>query len=268
MVRFHPTTFDPTLFRFDQSLGGQISFWMGRLLAASTPLRNTAFLAYIMLPVAPAFAYLFERRLRVDGVLVQFLTLGAVGSIAINLLPAAGPKFAFAAFPVFPALGDLPSAARMMLPLAPRNAIPSLHMSWALLLFWHSRPYPRWARSVFALLVALTVMATLGLGEHYVVDLVVAFPFTLALRSAFARKAAATVVCVSTVAAWLILLGTGALTNYPSLVLSWMLVIGTVGGSCWAEHRLFCIPANTANEDPCHQQLTDDEPSYAGVAAA
>lgn len=268
MVRFHPTTFDPTLFRFDQSLGGQISFWMGRLLAASTPLRNTAFLAYIMLPVAPAFAYLFERRLRVDGVLVQFLILGAVGSIAINLLPAAGPKFAFAAFPVFPALGDLPSAARMMLPLAPRNAIPSLHMSWALLLFWHSRPYPRWARSVFALLVALTVMATLGLGEHYVVDLVVAFPFTLALRSAFARKAAATVVCVSTVAAWLILLGTGALTNYPSLVLSWMLVIGTVGGSCWAEHRLFCIPANTANEDPCHQQLTDDEPSYAGVAAA
>lgn len=268
MVRFHPTTFDPTLFRFDQSLGGQVSFWMGRLLAASTPLRNTAFLAYIMLPMAPAFAYLFERRLRVDGVLVQFLTLGAIGSIAINLLPAAGPKFAFAAFPAFPAIVDLPSAARMFLPLAPRNAIPSLHMSWALLLFWHSRPYPRWARCVFAMLVVLTVMATLGLGEHYVVDLVVAFPFALALRSAFARKAAAAMACLSTVAAWLILLGTGTLTTHPSLLLSWMLVIGTVAGSCWAEQSLFRIPATTATEAMYGQPLTDNNPAFVSVAAA
>ena len=264
MVRFHPTTFDPTLFRFDQSLGGQLSFWMGRLLAASTPLRNTAFLAYIMLPMAPAFAYLFERRLRVDGVLVQFLALGTIGSIAINLLPAAGPKFAFATFPAFPALADLPSTARMFLPLAPRNAIPSLHMSWALLLFWHSRPYPRWARCVFALLVALTVMATLGLGEHYVVDLVVAFPFTLALRSAFARKAAAATLCLSTVAAWLILLDTGALTTHPSLLLSWLLVVATVIGSCWAERRIF--RANTILDARRHP-LADNQSTYVVAAA-
>jgi hypothetical protein len=250
MVSFHPTTLDPHLYLFDQTLGGDPSFWMGRLLANSTLLRNSAFLAYIMLPIAPAFAQIFEKRMRANGILTQFLTLGFIGSFVINLLPAAGPKYAFpASFPFLHSRISLFSATPMLLPFAPRNAMPSLHMAWALLLFWHSRPWPRKVRTIFALLAVLTVMATLGLGEHYVIDLVVAFPFTFAVRAAFVRKIATSGVGALAVGVWIVLLRTGVLIAHPIPLLSWLLVAVTVGGSCWMERALF-LPVRSFQGSP------------------
>lgn len=76
--------------------------------------------------------------------------------------------FFYAAFPaVGPAhLGD---------PTAPRNCVPSLHLTWALLCVVYVAPRWRWMAATFA---ALTALATLGTGEHYLVDLVVAVPYT------------------------------------------------------------------------------------------
>ncbi|HEX3661355.1 MAG TPA: phosphatase PAP2 family protein [Acidobacteriaceae bacterium] len=71
----------------------------------------------------------------------------------------------------FPAVGP----AHLGDPTAPRNCIPSLHMTWALLcVVYVARPW-RWAAVLFAVLTAL---ATLGTGEHYLIDLVVAVPYT------------------------------------------------------------------------------------------
>jgi hypothetical protein len=58
------------------------------------------------------------------------------------------------------------------------------------------------------------------------------------------------------------------LTTHPSLVLSWMLVIGTVAGSCWAEQSLFRILATTATEAMYGQPLADNRPAFVSVAAA
>jgi hypothetical protein len=73
-------------------------------------------------------------------------------------------------------------------PMAPRNAMPSLHFSWGVLL-WRStagaRNAVRFASGTFAL---LTLVATIGTGEHYFVDLIAAVPFIVALEAIAAHS--------------------------------------------------------------------------------
>ena len=52
-----------------------------------------------------------------------------------------------------------------------RNCFPSLHFSWALLMFAYART--RWTTILASAFVGMTVLATLGLGEHYLADLIV-----------------------------------------------------------------------------------------------
>lgn len=63
-------------------------------------------------------------------------------------------------------------------PHAARNCMPSMHLTWALLFWWYSRG---WVRKLMAFYVWVTVAATLGLGQHYWIDLIVAVPFTAAI---------------------------------------------------------------------------------------
>jgi hypothetical protein len=65
----------------------------------------------------------------------------------------------------------------------PRNAMPSLHMAWALLLWCSCRPFSSLSRGFALAYVVLTVVATLGTGEHYLADLVVALPFSVAVQA-------------------------------------------------------------------------------------
>ena len=51
--------------------------------------------------------------------------------------------------------------------------MPSLHTAWALSLFIHSRRGPRWLRLGGAFWLFCTLTATLGLGAHYGIDLIV-----------------------------------------------------------------------------------------------
>src|SRR5205807_3710022 len=69
----------------------------------------------------------------------------------------------------------------------PRNAMPSLHMAWAVLLWFNCRPLSPAARGLAVTYVALTVIDTLGTGEHYLVDLAVALPFSVAVQALWAR---------------------------------------------------------------------------------
>lgn len=75
---------------------------------------------------------------------------------------------------LFPAVGPVWVGT----PTAPHNCLPSLHFTWALLAWYYS---PRWLRWPSALLVILTGFATIGLGEHYLIDLIAAVPFTVAV---------------------------------------------------------------------------------------
>jgi hypothetical protein len=116
-------------------------------------------------------------------VMIAFLITGPVGVFFYNLLPACGPIHLFgSAFPFHaPALADVMhrKLETIRIPHDPRNAIPSLHIAWVLLVWWSSHQLGLWIRAIAFAFLAFTTMATMGLGEHYFVDVVVAYPFAL-----------------------------------------------------------------------------------------
>ena len=63
----------------------------------------------------------------------------------------------------------------------PRNCIPSAHLAWALLLFWNSDQ--RSLRYLTGFFVLATIAGTMVTGEHYLIDLVLAFPFAVAVQA-------------------------------------------------------------------------------------
>jgi hypothetical protein len=188
----HPKTLDLYLYSFDSSLHVPIAFLCGQLFAKWKVLGDLSFVFYVALPFSLALVYAGQAvRLRGKAIpiFVAFLIAGPMGGIFYNLFPALGPIHLFVdRFPWHPLTTD--QARRLLLEPVPitglRNAIPSLHMGWTLMAWWYSRGLSIWERAIAFLFVALTVFATMGTGEHYFIDLVVAFPFVLFLQASCA----------------------------------------------------------------------------------
>jgi hypothetical protein len=185
----HPKVLDLYLFSFDSSLGIQIPFVMGQAFSSWPWFRLVGVLFYIGLPIPIALIYsgqLLRVCEKAIPAMVAFLATGPIGVLFYNLFPALGPAHLFGqGFPWHPL--SLAQAARIMVePVAiagPPNAIPSLHMAWVLLVWWYSRGLSTWERAFALLFLFFTVLATLGTGEHYFIDLIVAFPFALLMMS-------------------------------------------------------------------------------------
>lgn len=248
----HPKTFDLFLYSFDSSLGVQISFAVGQMFWKFPWVRFACLVIYIALPLPLALVYAAQLRRRREtalAVMLAFLVTGPLGVLFYNMLPACGPAHLFgAAFPFHP----LSSAEAMRLKVAPvvikgaRNAIPSLHMAWVLLVWWNSRGLPRWIRGIALLFVGLTVLATLGTGEHYFIDLVVAFPFSLmvqALCSYFlplrsGERRTAFLFGTFATLTWLALLSFTPQLFWSSSVVPWAMIIATIAPSVFFWRRL------------------------------
>ena len=185
----HPKVLDLYLYSFDASLGLQLPFLVGQRFALWPWLGHASALFYIGLPISIALIYAGRvLRLHEKAVpsFVAFLATGPVGVVFYNLFPALGPVHLFLQnFPWHPLLTR--SVSKLLLEQvaisgAP-NAIPSLHMAWVLLAWWYSRGLSWVERGVAFAFFIFTVLATLGTGEHYFVDLVVAFPFALLIEA-------------------------------------------------------------------------------------
>src|SRR5215467_13731103 len=187
--RLHPRVYDLYLYTFDASLRVQFPFVIGQWFQKLPWLRSISFFFYIGLPVVIAIVYtgLLPRNTRRSlSAMTAFLITGPVGIVFYNLLPAMGPIYLFQ--DVFPwqhfSLAQVHRLLVEPIPLAgPRNAIPSLHMAWVLLAWWFARGLSPWRRVLAALFVLFTILSTMGLGEHYFVDLVAALPFSLFIKS-------------------------------------------------------------------------------------
>ncbi len=248
----HPKTFDVFLYSFDSSLRVQISFLTGQFLLNHLSLRTASLAIYIGLPLPLALVYASQLRRKKEqalAVMAAFLLTGPLGVMFYNVLPACGPVHLFGqAFPWNP----LSTADAMRLNVVPvlmkgaRNAIPSLHMTWVLLVWWNSKGLARWVRAIAGLFVVLTVLATLGTGEHYFIDLVVAFPFSLMVqslcsyslpfregqrRNAFLFGTFATLI-------WLGLLSFTTKFFWISPLLPWSMIVATVASSIYLWHGL------------------------------
>jgi hypothetical protein len=180
------------------------------------------------------------------GALPIFLVIAGVGFVIYHILPVVGPAPHFGgAFPF--------ATARRFLP-APRNAMPSLHTAWVLMAFLATRGMAFPIRLITGVAVVGTMIATLGSGEHYLTDLIVACPFVLLIRALCATElpftAPARFGSLSIGAALMLVWGLAvrgviAPSDVSGLVPVAMVV--TVAISFWWEHKLAlacgsCLP--------------------------
>ena len=192
-VNLHLTSYDNILYLFDDTLGPQISFSIGRLFEKLPILGIICKVIYLSLPLGITYIFIMHQRQRHPSsvnILFLFISLGLVGFFLYNLVPAAGPIFRFGkAFPYAPPQASLIPIIPMSLETGPRNAMPSLHVAWALAMWWNSYNLGKLARLIIASFLSLTLLAVLGTGQHYFVDIVVAFPFALTLQAIFTKSA-------------------------------------------------------------------------------
>jgi hypothetical protein len=246
-------TYDAFLLAFDGSLGFQPSFVLGRFLPESSSWWGPTTVIYYALPLGASILYASHLASDRAGkrqpvlILALFLSLMIVGFAQYGIYPAVGPKHAFAAlYPRNPPLLSQIAIHPMTVPDAPRNCMPSLHLAGALVIFWNSCLWPRWGRWLAGLFLWTTVFSTLALGEHYLVDLVVAVPFTLIFQAAWTvpvplaqpvRRDAVVIGTVLTVV-WFVLLRFGLRLFLVSPVISWSLMFLTLAWCLLLRKRL------------------------------
>jgi membrane-associated phospholipid phosphatase len=164
-----PITLDTTLQAIDVALGLD-GFALTRFVDRMW-LYSILPIVYDALPLIIAVAWSYER----PRFLMREVLLGAALAFPFYLsIPACGPSHAFPDWPY--------SATRVVsaIPVFPRNCMPSMHFAWAMLLALSARN--RIWRSLLWIFVALTGIATVVSGEHYVVDVLAAIPFTFAVQ--------------------------------------------------------------------------------------
>ncbi len=191
----------------------------------------------------------------------RFLLAAFLGYLFYFLMPGVGPREAIGTLYPHHMLDPLAVPLKITADFssAPRNVMPSLHATWAYLLLltaWQQGPA---ARTFAAFFVAGTLFATLGLGEHYAIDLVVAVPFTLAIdgiASLMCRvrtnrwPVRCAAVGLGMTMGWLIVIryATESLRSFP--VLATLLVLATLIACGWL---LFCARrANPSSADSRH----------------
>jgi predicted membrane-bound spermidine synthase len=244
VARLHPQTYDYIAYLIDGTLGFQPSQAIAVVLRQLSDGDRLLFLSYWTLPYA--FAVLFALQLRESArvsvnVYTMLVSSALIALVLYQLCPIAGPRYAFgASFPLsLPASGLLAPQPSIVQAVTPRNGMPSMHLAWAILLWMNAGYVGRWARAVFALLVGLTVLATLGLGEHYLVDLIAGVPAAVALQALCTRvlpwsapeRRKALLGGAGLLAFWILAVrfGVQAFVLVPGL--TWVAMLGTLAAS-------------------------------------
>ena len=175
-----------------------------------------------------------------------FINAGGLGGWALyNIVPATGPVYVFAdSFP-WRALPykALPRLFLELVPVnsdSPRNAIPSLHMAWAMLLYWNDERLGAGAGDLCGGVCGADRGIDARNRGHYFVDLVAGVPFAMAVqavvspdrREAFSRRAMAASAGLALTVAWLLLVRFGARAMLVSPILPWSLVVAS-GAAVW-----------------------------------
>jgi len=181
------STFDLYALYVDGSFGVQPSIWIHHW-CASRILRGLLQGIYEGLPFAMGVAYASflvnpSTALKVFG---GFLLAGVLAMFCYRLLPICGPAYLPFGDECFYFDGSCSTASFFSGTPSfitidsqwPRNGMPSLHMGWALLIWWswQEKRFGRWLALLFVL---LTAVSTMVYGEHYLIDLLAAFFFSL-----------------------------------------------------------------------------------------
>jgi hypothetical protein len=237
---FPERTYDHLLYAFDGVLfsipPGQTVTALFRTLPWIAGSSSVAYQGLLIFP--PLYrGWALHRGLRNSGVNVlhAFVVAGLAGFVLYQVCPAEGPVYAFGArFPDhLPNWRDVSLAPYLSAGI--HNAIPSMHMTWALLILWSALELGPLALAMAGALTGFTLLATLGSGEHYLVDLVVSVPLACAVWNAFRRDKPRVALGLGLVCAWLIYLRSEAFLLCPGIV-NWMFITGTFAAVATAEY--------------------------------
>ena len=225
---------DVRLLFFDYSFG-YFGMIVGKMFRRSAFVGAVLGLTYNSLMFAVTAVYLALPTIHVRRRFVAAVILAGTIILPLYMVcPAAGPKYLLEArFPWWiPDLSGPPASVAMpAMNAAPNgmNAIPSGHFAWALLMLWfackHCSKRVQIATGTYA---GLTFLATLGTGEHYVVDLVLSVPFAAGNWALVHRHWRAAGTATVVVLIWLIALREGWALAIPPLAV-WLLTGVTVG---------------------------------------
>ena len=248
----HPATYDVMLYHFDATLGFQPSAVLALVTNLIPGMPEVLKTAYTVMPIG--FAILYSAQLglarppRINLLALWLLSGVTAGLLAYHLFPATGPRYVFGEgfYLAMDSYAQLPFEKTLVQPV-PRNAMPSMHVGWALLMWLNACLIGnRWLRAAFALLLGLNVLATLALGYHYMIDLVVAVPFCLAFQAACLRRLAwnhpdrlrMIGLGLALWIAWLLALRFGIEMFRAVPGLSWIAMAATVAVSTYLYNRL------------------------------
>lgn len=195
--RAQPHVLDLYLLSFDASLHLQLPFTLGQAFSRYSALSFLGVGVYVGLPIILGLVYagclVSDRRSALPAFLAIVLA-GPIGVIFYNLFPAVGPIYVFRDMFPWRALTIDQIQHLVLQPINSngyRNAMPSLHTTWVLIAFWYARRLSILEKLFAGFFLIATLVATLGTGEHYLVDLIVAVPFAifvLSLTSSIASR--------------------------------------------------------------------------------
>ncbi len=245
-----PLTWDGLLLQAEAGFGVPLERGVITLFREVPAVKAVSSTLYLLLLAALALVHGLRHRLdpRRNTTLAAFLLVGVVGYVIYFFFPVAGPVFTFPGVADGAAWVVPPGPVRP--PAVPRNCMPSLHGAWAMVIFFQTRGLRRAVRVAAGVFLAGTLLATLGLGFHYLVDLVVALPLAVVLDGLARPVTASAAVArrgwllggAGVVLGWLLLLrfGSAALGATPGLL--WLLTAGTCGFSWLARRALRDLP--------------------------
>jgi hypothetical protein len=228
---FLPKTYDLFLYAFDSNLGLQPSFAVGRLFRSHPAFAYASACVYNCLPIYLAAFRAYQIRFAqasIPDVRRLFAVLGLTGFFLYLICPATGPVHCFKTFPDNPpSLNDL-TVERIPVIAVPRNAIPSLHFGWAFLMCLYAWMRREWILGLAStIFVVFTALATLGSGEHYLIDLIVAVPLVIAVLGACAAPSISALLTVE------VLIGSALTLGWLSF-LRFGFFVGTSRATGWA----------------------------------
>ena len=179
-----PMKLDLFAYVADSHLGNP-AFVLGRLVMPHPWLIYLLHVAYGLVPIAVFLviaAYVITGSPGMPLLLKAFVLNLLLAPLFYLCFPICGPHFAFPEFPVLP-VNVVPHTMRLV---AAPNGMPSIHASTAILILWFARVW-RVGFVLGAIYLALVLASTLASGQHYLIDLLAAVPYSAVVIAAAKR---------------------------------------------------------------------------------
>ena len=216
---------DRYLLAADGSFGLEPGFVAAGFILSHPAVKSVCELFYFGMPVALA-SLLHTASSRRLILLCGLLAVSALAAYAV--FPAVGAQVAFAGrFPENPPVTDASFGSAMFELGGPnRNFMPSLHTAWGIALLLAAWPLGKWWRC--GMLLYLAPMLFYALGSHYLCDMIVAVPWTLAAWNVLDKRWGRAAAYLAIATGWMLLIRFGLPALYVSPAIPWMLAAATL----------------------------------------